>query len=94
MTNPDRVSPPIITRASILAVVGVLAALGVDLNISEDQAGVLADAALIVLPLAGSLAGAIWGAVRARQHVTPVLPGDVPRDLQGRPLVPALPEET
>ena len=49
--NPDRVTPPIISRSTILAVVGILAALGVDTQISEDDAGALADAALIVLPL-------------------------------------------
>ena len=86
--NPDRVSPPVLTRSTILAIVGVLAALGVDLNISEEQAGALSDAALIVLPLLGSLVGAAWGAIRARQVVTPVLPQDTPRDLQGRDLFP------
>ena len=51
----------------------------------------LADAALVALPVLGRLAGAGWGALRARQRVTPVLPGDVPVDLEGRPLVPVEP---
>jgi hypothetical protein len=86
--NPDRVTPIVVTRGTILAVVGLLAAWGIDVQVSEDQAGALADALTAAVPLIFGLAGALWGARGARARVTPVLPGDTPRDRQGRELRP------
>jgi hypothetical protein len=85
--NKDRVTPPILTRATILGVVGLLAALGIDLNVSEAQAGALSDLSIVLLPLLGTLAGTVWGALQARQKVTPLGAGDRPRDLDGGVLV-------
>lgn len=85
--NKDRVTPPIISRATILGILGVLAALGINLNISESQAGALADTLLWLLPLLGTLAGTVWGALQARKNVTPLGSGDKPRDLDGGVLV-------
>jgi len=85
--NADRVLSPVLSRSAILALLGIAAALGLDLNLSEDQVGALSDAALIVLPLLGSLIGAVWGAIRARERVTPLGPQDTPRDLDGTELV-------
>jgi hypothetical protein len=82
--NPDRVTPPVLTRSAILAVLGVLTAVGVDLGLDVDQTNRLVDALLIILPVLATVAGAVWGArFKARNQVTPILPGDTPRDQAG-----------
>jgi hypothetical protein len=86
--NTDRVTPPVLTRAAIVGLVGVAAAFGLDLNISEEQAGVLSDLSLVLLPLLATLAGSVWGALRAREGVTPIGPNDTPRNADGVELVP------
>jgi hypothetical protein len=87
--NKDRVTPPVLTRTAILGALGFLAAVGVDLGLDTDQTNRLVDALLVVLPLLGSLAGAAWGTIRARQDVTPILEGDTPRNADGKELVTA-----
>lgn len=89
--NPDRVTNPVLVRSILLAVVGLLAAFGIDLNLSRDQAGALSDGIVAVLPVLTTLAGLIWGARKARANVTPIRTdlGDQPQALDGTPLAPA-----
>jgi hypothetical protein len=86
--NPNRVTPPVLTRSSILAALGVLAPLGSALGMDADQTNRLVDALVVILPVLGTVAGAVWGSLKARDQVTPVLPGDTPRDQQGNALEP------
>lgn len=87
--NADRVTPPVLSRSAILGLLGLAAAFGIDLNISEEQAGALSDLLIVALPLLGALAGSIWGAIRAREGVTPIGPDDTPRNAEGVELKPA-----
>lgn len=86
--NVNRVLPAVLSRAVIGAVVAVAAAFLFDKQLSQEQIGGWADAILVILGLLGVGGGATWGAQRATKDVTPVLPGDTPRDLDGNELVP------
>jgi hypothetical protein len=87
--NADRITKPVAVRAALLGLLGLATAFGIDLNVSEAQAGALSDLLLALLPLLGTLAGGLWGTSVAREQVTPIGPDDTPRNAEGVELKPA-----
>jgi hypothetical protein len=87
--NADRITKPVAVRAALLGLLGLATAFGIDLNVSEAQTGALSDLLIALLPLLGTLAGGLWGTSVAREGVTPIGPGDIPRNAEGVELKPA-----
>ena len=91
--NPNRVSPWVLAGVAAGVVLAAFVAVITDAKVSKEDIGAWADILLFVLPALGVGGGAAWGAQRATKDVTPVRPGDTPRDLQGRELRPVSHDE-
>jgi hypothetical protein len=86
--NPDRVTPPVLSGGSAGLVVAVAVRSVIDRYVDPAERELwwnVAQAVLFLLPLVGAWVGARF---KARNDVTPVRPGDTPRDQQGNALAP------
>ena len=84
--NPDRVTPPVVTAGGAGLVLAVAARSIIDRYVDPADRELwwnLTQAALFLLPLVGAWIGARF---KARNDVTPVKPGDTPRDQDGNTL--------
>lgn len=86
--NPDRVTPPVVSGGGVGLVLAVLVRSLIDRYADPADRELwwnVFQAALFLLPLAGAALGA---RLKARNDVTPVTPGDAPRDQEGHRLWP------
>lgn len=84
--NPDRVHKPVTAAAAGGALLAVLAAVGVDGAVDPTERGTLVNALLAFGIAAVPTVLTWWASRRAKGNVTPILPGDQPRNLDGIPL--------
>jgi hypothetical protein len=91
MSNPDKVSPPVIGGGVAGLVVAAVARALIDRYVNPadaDQAWNIFQT--VIVPLLPAV-GAWLGGMRAKRDVTPVTADAVPRDLDGRVLAPIPP---
>src|SRR5215218_6744944 len=92
-TNPDRITWLVLPRVAIAALVAVLAAWGIDLNLDEKKQGAVADALLVVVPILLTLAGAVWGSKDAAKRVTPIPTAEDERVEKETGIAPVIPTD-
>jgi hypothetical protein len=88
--NPDRVTPPVAVGALAGLIIAAVAKAWLDVELNPADAetwwNVTTGLAVPLLPALGGLIGARF---KARNDVTPVRPGDTPRNQAGVRLEPA-----
>lgn len=89
--NPDRISPQVIGGGLAGAVVAAVARALIDRYVNPaDQEQAWNAFQTVVVPLLPAV-GAWLGGLRAKRDVTPIRPGDLPRDQAGNALAPISP---
>ena len=85
--NPDRVTPPVAVGAGVGFVIAAILKAVLDLEVDPGEAEVWWNVATtVVFPALAGLGAAIAARYKARNDVTPVTPGDQPRDQDGNDL--------
>jgi hypothetical protein len=94
MSNPDKISPPVVGGGVVGLVVAAVARALIDRYVDPadaDQAWNIFET--VIVPLLPAI-GAWLGGLRAKRDVTPITPDAIPRNLAGDALVPVVSQPT
>jgi hypothetical protein len=90
--NPDRVTPPVAVGAGVGFVIAAILKAALDLEVDPGEAEAWWNVATtVVFPAFAWIGGVVAARFKARNDVTPVRPGDLPRDQAGNALAPISP---
>lgn len=87
--NPDRVTPPVAVGAGVGFVIAAILKAVLDLEVDPGEAEAWWNVlTTVVFPALAGIGAAVAARYKARNDVTPVTPGDQPRDQDGNKLAP------